>query len=263
VFADLAAEGNYVVAVSRVNYTFSLASQAFNNLSADTDFDFTGQLVSYNLSGSVTESGTGLSGVTINLRGSQTGSTTTDANGNYSFTVLAEGNYTLTPSKQNYTFSPANTSFSNLGANQTAANFTATLNRHVISGRVTDINGISLPNATMTLSGSQSGTTTTNSQGIYAFTNLPAGGNYTITPSLSGSTFTPSNRSFNALSASQVGDFSSAPVIVGRANVALESNGAVATASSTLDLGRLPRAAINGDRRGLHFPTVPTTGSAW
>lgn len=263
VFADLAAEGNYVVAVSRVNYTFSLASQAFNNLSADTDFDFTGQLVSYNLSGRVTEGGTGLSGVTVSLSGSQSGSTTTDANGNYSFTVLAEGNYTLTPSKQNYTFSPANTSFSNLGGNQTAANFTATLNRHQISGRATDINGISLPNATMTLSGSQSGTTTTNSQGIYSFTNLPAGGNYTITPTLSGSIFTPSNRTFNALSGDQVGDFSSAPVIVGRANVALESNGAVATASSQLDLGRLPRAAINGDRRGLHYPTGPTTGSAW
>ena len=30
-----------------------------------------------------------------------------------------------------------------------------------------------------------------------------------------------------------------------------------------MDLGRLPRAAINGDRRGLHFPTSPSTGSGW
>lgn len=262
-FNDLPAEGNYVVAVSRVNYTFSIANQTFNNLSADIDFDFVGQLVSFTISGRVTVSGSGLSGVTVNLGGSQTGSTTTDANGNYSFTVLAEGSYTLTPTKQNFTLAPTNATFSNLSGNQTA-NFTATLNLHQISGRVTDINGISLPNVTMSLSGSQSGTTTTDSQGIYSFINLPAGGNYTVSPSLAGSTFNPGNRIFNALSANQASqDFSSAPVIVGRANVALESNGAVASASSTLDLGRLPRAAINGDRRGLHFPSGPSTGSGW
>lgn len=222
-----------------------------------------GQLVSFTISGRVTVSGSGLSGVTVNLSGSQTGSTTTDANGNYSFTVLAEGSYTLTPTKQNFTLAPTNATFNNLSGNQNA-NFIATLNLHQISGRVTDINGISLPNVTMTLAGSQSGTTTTDSQGIYLFINLPAGGNYTVTPSLAGSTFNPGNRIFNALSANQVSqDFSSAPVIVGRANVALESNGAVASASSTLDLGRLPRAAINCDRRGLHFPSGPSTGSAW
>ena len=37
-----------------------------------------------------------------------------------------------------------------------------------------------------------------------------------------------------------------------RMNVALAANGATASASSTLDTGRLPLAAINGDRRGLH-----------
>jgi pyrrolidone-carboxylate peptidase len=263
-FNDLPAEGNYVVAIANVNYTFTPVSNPFNNLSGDIDFDFVGQLVNYTLSGRVTLAGTGLSGVTISLSGTQNGSTTTDAAGNYSFSVLAEGTYTLTPAKQNYTFAPANTSFSNLGANQTAANFAGTLNLHQISGHLTNINGIALPNVTMGLSGSQSGTATTDSQGAYSFTNLPAGGNYTITPSLAGSTFTPANRIFNALSANQVtADFSSAPVIVGRANVALESNGASAAASSTLDLGRLPRAAINGDRRGLHFPSNPSTGSGW
>jgi hypothetical protein len=262
-FVDLPAEGNYAIAVSNINYTFTPASNPFNNLSGDVDFDFAGQLVSYTLTGRVTVSGAGLSGVTINLSGSQTGSTTTDAAGNYSFTVLAEGAYTVTPAKQNYTLAPANATFSNLSGNQTA-NFTATLNLHQISGHITNINGIALPNVTMTLSGSQSGAATTDSQGAYSFPTLPAGGNYTVTPSLAGSTFTPANRIFNALSANQIAaDFSSAPVTAGRANVALESNGAVASASSTADLGRLPRAAINGDRRGLHFPSNPATGSGW
>jgi len=46
-------------------------------------------------------------------------------------------------------------------------------------------------------------------------------------------------------------------------NVALASNGATASASSTLDDGRLPIAAINGDRKGIHWGSDPTTGSGW
>jgi hypothetical protein len=48
-----------------------------------------------------------------------------------------------------------------------------------------------------------------------------------------------------------------------RKNVALASNGATATASSTLDNDRLPLAAINGDRKGSHWGSDPSTGSGW
>jgi hypothetical protein len=48
-----------------------------------------------------------------------------------------------------------------------------------------------------------------------------------------------------------------------RQNVALAANGATATASSTLDAGRTPLAAINGDRKGLHWGSDPATGSGW
>jgi hypothetical protein len=79
----------------------------------------------YTISGHVTSNGTALSGVTITLTGSQSGSATTDANGNYSFTVNSGGSYTVTPSKSGYTFNPSHASFGNLGSNQ-AANFAAT-----------------------------------------------------------------------------------------------------------------------------------------
>jgi hypothetical protein len=46
-------------------------------------------------------------------------------------------------------------------------------------------------------------------------------------------------------------------------NVALTSNGGVASASSTLDAGRLPSAANNGDRKGIHWGSDPSTGSGW
>ena len=45
--------------------------------------------------------------------------------------------------------------------------------------------------------------------------------------------------------------------------MALTSKGATATASSYLDLGRLPIASINGDRKGLHWGSDPATGSGW
>jgi hypothetical protein len=49
----------------------------------------------------------------------------------------------------------------------------------------------------------------------------------------------------------------------GPRNVALASNGATATATSELDAGRAANAVINGDRRGLHWGSDPSTGSGW
>ncbi|MGH9933458.1 MAG: RHS repeat-associated core domain-containing protein, partial [Pyrinomonadaceae bacterium] len=48
-----------------------------------------------------------------------------------------------------------------------------------------------------------------------------------------------------------------------RTNVARAANGATATAASTLDDGRLPVAAINSDRKGIHWGTDAATGSGW
>lgn len=53
------------------------------------------------------------------------------------------------------------------------------------------------------------------------------------------------------------------PSATPRVNVALESNGSSATASSMQNLGTAPRAAINGDRKGLHWGSDPATGSGW
>jgi len=51
-----------------------------------------------------TSDGTGVSGVTVNLtkNGTVITSTTTDSNGNYLFTDLAPGEYTLTTSKSRF-----------------------------------------------------------------------------------------------------------------------------------------------------------------
>jgi hypothetical protein len=69
----------------------------------------------------------GHAGVTVNLTGAATGTTTSDILGNYQFTELVNGTYTVTPVLLGYAFVPVNRSPVINGANQTGANFVATL----------------------------------------------------------------------------------------------------------------------------------------
>ena len=84
---------------------------------------------------------------------------------------------------------------------------------HTISGRIGSAcceQSTSTTGITMTLSGSQSGTTQTDASGFYSFPSLPAGGNYTVTPSKTGATFTPASATFNNLTQTQTADFTAA-----------------------------------------------------
>ena len=81
----------------------------------------------YLITGTITEGATtGVSGVTVTLSGASSASTVTDASGNYSFSGLGSGNYTMTPSLTGYTFSPADLAVTVTGADVTGQNFTAT-----------------------------------------------------------------------------------------------------------------------------------------
>jgi hypothetical protein len=62
-------------------------------------------------------------GTTVNLSGAVTATVTADSSGNYSFSGLANGNYTVTPSESGYTFNPTSRSVTINGANATAVNF--------------------------------------------------------------------------------------------------------------------------------------------
>lgn len=74
-------------------------------------------------------------------------------------------------------------------------NFTPFVNVS-ISGTITK-GGSPLAGVSVALSGTSSGTTTTNASGQYSFGNLTSGGNYLVTPTLSGNTFEPNNRSYS------------------------------------------------------------------
>jgi YD repeat-containing protein len=80
----------------------------------------------YTIWGNVTSGGSGLSGMTMTLSGASLGTTTTDSLGNYIFSSLTNGGFTVTPSNAEYTFSPAYISATISGANITGQNFTAT-----------------------------------------------------------------------------------------------------------------------------------------
>jgi hypothetical protein len=74
----------------------------------------------------VGEDGSPIAGAVVNLSGSQTRKTITDANGNYHFdNVETNGFYTVAPADANFSFSPSERFFSQIG-NNTEAKFTAT-----------------------------------------------------------------------------------------------------------------------------------------
>ena len=79
-----------------------------------------------------------------------------------------------------------------------------------ISGQVTfnvgALNGVSLA-----LSGGVSGSTVTSGSGNYAFSRLTAGASYTVTPTLTGYTFTPPLQTFGNLGGNQTANFTATP----------------------------------------------------
>jgi hypothetical protein len=141
----------------------------------------------WSISGTISPASPG-SGATVTLTGTSSATTTADGSGNYSFTSLANGSYTVTPSKAGLTFTPASLPETVNGANITGANFA--VQTWSISGAITPTSLGS--GATVTLTGASNATTTANGSGSYSFTGL-TNGNYTVTPTKTGVTFTPAN----------------------------------------------------------------------
>ena len=86
--------------------------------------------VNISISGTVTQfvqggPNTPLAGVLVTLTGTNGGTTTTDANGNYSFAGIYSGNYTVTPSMAGKAFDPSSRTYTAVTNNITGADFTA------------------------------------------------------------------------------------------------------------------------------------------
>jgi len=147
---------------------------------------------SFNIFGSITPAVSG-AGATVQLSGAASALATVDANGNYSFTGLGNGTYTVTPSKSGFTFSPTSQQVTISGLDQTVPAFNATAQTWTISGTISP-SGSSV-GTLVTLSGPNqlTLTTTPTATGYYSFTGL-LNGSYTVTPSNSGYTFSPTSQ---------------------------------------------------------------------
>jgi len=106
--SNLAYSNTYTATIST-----AVTDLAGNHLAAAKTWSFTtGALAVYAVSGKVT--GPWVDGLTINMTGSATGTTTTDASGNYSFPAQPNGSYTFTPAAlAGYTYTPASVTIAN------------------------------------------------------------------------------------------------------------------------------------------------------
>jgi Bacterial Ig domain/Lysyl oxidase len=118
--------GKYVVTPSKSGYTFAPTAVSVNISGANlTGVNFTATAVpAWSISGTVSPGSLG-AGTLLTLSGTPSGSTTADTSGNYLFTGLPNGSYTITPSKTGYTFSPAVLQVNVSGRDITGVNFAA------------------------------------------------------------------------------------------------------------------------------------------
>lgn len=184
------APGNYTVTPTFPSGSFTPANAPVSIVDASaTGIDFT--LLVYSISGTVrTTGGIPVSGATINLTGAATMSAISDVNGNYTFDGLMNGAYSVTASLANQTFAVSTIPVTI--SNASAADQDFTVNTYAISGTVT-IGGNPMSGVSITLSGTTNATVVTGAPGTYTFTDL-LNGTYTITPGMTGFTFTPVNR---------------------------------------------------------------------
>ena len=176
--------GTYTVTISGFPEDAS-----FDATSAEVTITSSGQTVTRNFSGSyirtaslmgmVTVEGEGLAGITVNISGRQNAEMVTDANGQYTFTGLRAGNYTIEISD----FDPTDVAFSDASGAVTIAvgeskvrSFDGTYVREsTIMGQVS-VEGNGLGDVSVSLQGMGADEEVmTDDGGLYTFDNLRAG----------------------------------------------------------------------------------------
>jgi hypothetical protein len=187
-------EGNYVITPSRACYHFTNAT-ATVYVQSDTNITaFSGALDSYTVNGQIIEGGTPMAGVSLSLG---TRITQTDTNGQYVFTAVCGGTYTVTPVKDCFLFNPPSRSVT-LGPDATSVNFVGYGNDvFSIRGQITTQGTTGLGGVTVSAGGYSS---TTDANGNYVLSRV-CPGVYTVVPSAPGVGFSPPSKSVSVSSA--------------------------------------------------------------
>jgi hypothetical protein len=198
-------DGSYTVTPSKPGYKFVPGNRTVNvSGGSQTNVDFDSAVQLWSINGTI--GGAGGNGATVTLSGDENLSTTADASGNFSFSGLANGDYTVTPTNAGFDFSPISQDVTITGASVSDINFTSASHFHSITGTISGSGG---NGATVTLNGPSIATTSTDASGNYAFTGI-VNGSYTVTPNKTLYQFTPISQNVTVSDASLTGvDFSS------------------------------------------------------
>jgi hypothetical protein len=195
-------DGTYTLTPTLSGYTFTPVSKSVTVSGADINGQNFIATPVYTITGHINDwSGQALPNTTVSLSISGGGSlpasivspVTINSAGYYTFANVPNGSYTITPSLSGYIFFPPTHSATVNGANISGQNFIAATGYRV-SGHITTSSGAAISGVSVQLD--SGATVTTNSAGYYTFTNVP-NGNHTLTPSKSGLTFTPPNKTVN------------------------------------------------------------------
>lgn len=224
----------------------------------------------YTLSGTISPT-TGGAGATVVLTGAASASVTADSSGNFTFNGLANGTYTVTPSRAGYTFSPGSLTVTINGASiSSGVTFTASALTYNISGTISPTAGGG--GTTVALSGAATATVTADASGNYTISGL-SNGSYAVTPSHTGYTFNPTSQNATINSASvtginftataQVGTFTISGTITptaGGSGATVMLSGPAAANTTTDTSGNY---AFSGLANGTYAVTPSNTGYAF
>jgi hypothetical protein len=200
----------------------------------------------------------------VKLTGAATATVTADASGNFTFSGLVNGAYTVTPSNGAFTFTPPNQAVTVSSANVTGVIFASVApTTFSISGTISGSGGNA---ATVTLTGTASATTTADASGNFTFSNLN-NGSYTVTPSKTGYIFTPANKAVTVSGASvtAVNFTSTAQLAIDKTastDRSTSSTSLVSPAFTTASTNELLLAFVSSDATGAGITVTNMTGGS-
>ncbi|MCX6582099.1 MAG: fibronectin type III domain-containing protein [Candidatus Aminicenantes bacterium] len=219
------------VTPSYTGYSFTPANRTYTNvLSNQTSQDYTAAAITYTISGNA-----GAAGATLSYTDGSAKTANADGSGNYTFTVSYNWSGTVTPSLTGYTFTPANRTYTNVLANQTSQNYTATAVTYTISGNA------GVAGATLSYTDGTPKTAAADGSGNYSFT-VSYNWSGTVTPSLTGYTFTPANRTYTNVLSNQASQDYTATIIT----YTISGNAGIAGATLSYTDGTPKTAAADG-----------------
>jgi len=179
-------------------YTFTPESKPYVAVTQDmTNQSYTAKPITYTISGSTTVPG-------VVIKGFPGKTVISTQGGTYSATVSYGWNGTITPTKDGYDFDPADIQFDNVLGDQTNQDFSPTIQKRTVSGKVLSQKG--QPIADVYIIADGGGSATTGIDGGYEVL-VDHGWRGKISPTKDGYTFRPTNKQYSVVTSDQQQNF--------------------------------------------------------